>query len=159
MENIINFDPIEEKMNKELAQGFRTTYSILLKQLSVTIWTLSGIAGTQDADTLAHIIGYGGKDKEIILLCNDLETWGHSLVNMSKAIERDYKSMNPDVEFSGAENIEKDNVADVVKEYFHKSGYIVDEMLKDFNNRMSIELSNSFRDQLSGKKKDDDKKA
>lgn len=154
MDNIIAFGCIEEKMNCELSQGFRTTYEIIIKEIAKASKTLTDISGAKDADSFSQKLIIGANKGELISLCTDLEKWGNHLVELSEAIKKN--SLEKCKEESNDNNAYRNTWLDeILNERFYRGGFIVDQMLRDYKDRLIAEWKNDLNSQLSGKKEYD----
>lgn len=153
---MFDFNQLQEKLNMKLAQGFRTVFYIIAKEVNHTAKKLVVIADSKKIDDCIHNICAGATSGELAKLAEVLHVAAKTLTSISESIKNEFDNRFPDVDISQclAEQNEKSesdpfwNVTESMRERFHRGGFIVDEMINDYENSLKIEIENNTRAQL-----------
>lgn len=153
---MIDFNQIQEKLNMKLAQGFRTVFYIIAKEVNHTAKKLVVIADSKKIDDCIHNICAGATSGELAKLAEVLHVAGKTLTSISESIKNEFDNRFPDEDISQClseqnEKSESDffwNIDESICERFHKNRFIVDEMLSDYSDSLKIEIENDTKEQL-----------
>lgn len=143
MSDFIRFDAIKDHANKELAQGFRTTFTLICEEIKRTYTSYLKITGEDGVKELPHALSKGAESKELKELSKELEKYGTFLTRIAKDLQEEAAAIPEDVTVDKIESWFEEVYKQEISVPMH-----VQKMLEEYDKRLMSELRNNVQGQL-----------